>query len=354
MKICKSFAALIIILVWCESCTPSDSRSTESEQTIKSSIPPTEVSVILAEVKPFEYFIIASGKIASAAEVRMQFRRAGIIQKILVSNSQLVTKGQLLALLDNGTQELAFSKAKLMLQEKTISFNDMMLSYQSIKDSSRYANANKNIRISSGLAGAEIAYEEARLEYENSFVRAQIAGVISGIEVNSGSPVSHSELLCYIHDPRNLIVHAEVLEADALQLKNGTRAEIRPTAIANEVYAASVENINPRVDDKTGLVKVTLKLIGRSNVFPGMHVQATMSLPYDKHVVVPKEALVVRSGKFVVFTINNNQAKWNYVTIGRENGKEVEVLEGLQKGDSVIVTNNLQLAHDASLSVVKN
>ena len=85
-----------------------------------------------------------------------------------------------------------------------------------------------------------------------------------------------------------------------------------------------------------------------------MHVQAIMSLPYDQHIVIPKEALVVRSGKFVVFTAKNKLAKWNYVTIGRENGKEIEILEGLQQGDSVIITNNLQLAHDATVSFVKN
>jgi len=40
-------------------------------------------------------------------------------------------------------------------------------------------------------------------------------------------------------------------------------------------------------------------------------------------------------------------AKWNYVTVGREKGKEFEILEGLTEGQQVIVTNNLQLAHDA-------
>jgi multidrug efflux pump subunit AcrA (membrane-fusion protein) len=137
-------------------------------------------------------------------------------------------------------------------------------------------------------------------------------------------------------------------------LKKAIRAEIRRTAVSSEVYAATVENVNPRVEDNTGLVKVLLKLTERSNVCPGMPLQATMRLPYDRHIIVPKEALLVRSGKFVVFTAKNKLAQWNYVAVGKENGKEIEILEGLHQGDSVIVTNNLQLAHDAIVSIVKN
>jgi RND family efflux transporter MFP subunit len=308
---------------------------------------------VKAAIKPFEYLISASGKITSASEVRMQFRRNGTIEKIFVANGQTVIKGQLLAVLINETQELSLSKAKLQLQEKKIAYNDQMLSYRNDGDSIRYKQVSANIRISSGLAGAELAYEEAGFEYNNSFLRAQIPGVVSAIELNAGSPVNQNDLLCFIHDPKNLLVEAEVLEADALQLAKGMVADVQSMAGNSESYSARVETINPRVDEKTGLVKVMLKLSGNSRAFPGMHVQTIIRLPYSKSIIVPKEAVVIRSGKAVVFTAKDGLAKWNYVTVGRENGKDVEVLDGLKEGDEVIVTNNLQLAHDATVTVSK-
>ncbi|MFZ2906547.1 MAG: efflux RND transporter periplasmic adaptor subunit [Cyclobacteriaceae bacterium] len=349
----KIIAVLVLGFLFYECGSPSNAEE-QSAGSIKNSIPATEVSVSTASVKPFEYLISTSGIIASASEVRAEFKRAGIIEKVFVSNGKAAKQGQLLAILSKEQQELSFSKARLQLQEKKLAYTDMMLSYERMKDSVRYANISSNIRISSGLAAAEIAYSEAKLEYENSFVKAQIGGMVSGMEANPGSPVSPGELFCYVHDPVHLVVEAEVLEADALLVSKGVKAEIRPLASAGEFYQAQVENVDPRVDSKTGLVKIVVKLSGKPNVFPGMHVQTTLRLPYEKNIIIPQEAVVIRSGKAVVFTVQEGLAKWNYVKVGRENGVEVEILEGLKKGDNVIITNNLQLAHDAPVSIVKN
>jgi hypothetical protein len=83
-----------------------------------------------------------------------------------------------------------------------------------------------------------------------------------------------------------------------------------------------------------------------------MSVQITFIIPYNKNIIVPKEAVVIRSGKHVVFTAERGLAKWNYVTVGRENGKEIEIIEGLKENQAVIITNNLQLAHDAPVKVL--
>lgn len=349
----KYTPGFIYALLLFSGCSETHAPAEESGKVTGGLIPATEVTVVKAAIKPFEYLISGSGNIASASEVRVQFRRSGIIERILVANGQEVRQGQLLAVLANETQEFALSKAKLVLQEKKISYNDQMLSYKNDGDSARFKSVSANIRISSGLAGAELAYEEAKFEYENSFVRARISGVASGIELNTGNPVNQNDLLCYIHDPANLIVQAEVLEADALQLSEGMLADVQPIANATEMYSARVISINPRVDEKTGLVKIVLRLATKSKAFPGMHVRVTLRLPYNKNIIVPKEALVIRSGKAVVFTVKDGLAKWNYVTVGRENGKTVEILDGLKEGDAVIITNNLQLAHDATISIQK-
>jgi RND family efflux transporter MFP subunit len=333
-------------------CSPSNSHPVISDAEIKSTVPATEVRVNIATVKPFEYFISTSGKISSAKEVRVQFKRSGTIARMNFTNGSFIHKGDIGAVIDNSIQQLVLSKAKLLVDEKMIAHQDAMMSYSSLKDSADFSIAKRNIRISSGLASAEIAYQEAKYEYENSFVRAPINGVVSNIEVNEGSAASEGQLFCFIHDPENLMIKAEVLEGDAIQLKKTILAEIRPTSSPEKLYTAFVDNINPRVDPRTGMVSIMLKLDGQARAFPGMNVQVILRLPYNKHIIVPKEALVIRSGRHVVFTVRHKLAKWNYVTIGRENGKEIEIIDGLQSGDSVVIANNLQLAHGAKITVV--
>ena len=333
-------------------CSCSGHESTEQTTSYKQmqTVPATVVTTVPARVRPFEYLISASGKIASASEVNMQFKRKGIVENILVTNGQYVSKGQLLAVLMNETQEFSLSKADLALREKRLAFTDQMLLFNVRQDCLKYEKISANIKISSGLAAAEIAYEEAKFEFNNSFLRAQISGVVSEIGRHSGNPVSLNDPLCFIHDPENLLVESEVLETDALLLVKGVVAEVRPISKVSDVYPAVVQSINPRVNAGSGFVKVTLKLLAKSIAFPEMHVQVTFRLPYDRNLIIPKEAVVIRSGKHVVFTVSGNKAKWNNVTVGRENGIEIEILNGLKVNDEVITSNNLQLSHDADIS----
>ena len=82
-----------------------------------------------------------------------------------------------------------------------------------------------------------------------------------------------------------------------------------------------------------------------------MNARAVIRAPQNNNLVVPKEAVVYRSGRPVVFTIENNEAIWNYIEVGKDNGREIEVLDGIQADQTVITSNNVQLAHQAPVQV---
>ena len=70
-------------------------------------------------------------------------------------------------------------------------------------------------------------------------------------------------------------------------------------------------------------------------------------------LVVPKSAVVERSGRKVVFAYENGLAKWNYVSIAHENETSVVISEGLKAGAFVIIEGNLNLGHDAKVEIKK-
>lgn len=333
-------------------CQKASNDQSEVEHSSRKEVPATEVSIATASNRPFEYFVLSSGTVSSAKDIQVQFARSGIVEDILVENGQRVKRGQLIAILNNKAQRLSLSRSEILVKEKQIAFQDQMLSYTQF-DSARKASIAQNVKISSGLASAEVASEESKYDFENSFVRAQQEGVVSGITINKGGPVNEGELFCFIHDPKDLIVHADVLESDAMLLSKGIKAEINPLSSKGIVYKGEIVNINPRVDIKTGLVRVAFKILSSENLFPGMHVKLRILLPFNKSIVVPKTSIVIRSGRSVVFTAVHNKAYWNFVETGRENGIDIEILNGLNDGDKVIVSNNLQLAHDAPITVIR-
>ncbi len=70
-------------------------------------------------------------------------------------------------------------------------------------------------------------------------------------------------------------------------------------------------------------------------------------------LVIPKSAVVLRSGRQVVFTLDGDKAMWHYVTTGLENLDQYTVTDGLAPGMTVITSGNINLAHETPVKVVK-
>jgi membrane fusion protein, multidrug efflux system len=341
---------LIFLLIGL-SCTKAKVEETDP-QTLRGEIPATEVITVLAKSSRFEYLVHASGKVQSLVDVQIQSKVAGLISMVKTTNGSFVTKGALLAELDNEKQKLALDRARIQLQEKQVAYNDQIMGYPSNADTVKFKKAIENIRFTSGLAAVEIGYREAKMEFENTYIKATVSGTISDLDVKQGGTIAAGQVLCRVHDASNLVVISHLLEADALKLHIGSSAEIKTLSETADILKGAVSEVNPRVDEKSNLVKVMVKLQKNKDLLPGMSVQITFIIPYNKNIIVPKEAVVIRSGKYVVFTAENGLAKWNYVTVGRENGKEIEIKDGLKENQKVIITNNLQLAHDAPIKAL--
>jgi multidrug efflux pump subunit AcrA (membrane-fusion protein) len=79
---------------------------------------------------------------------------------------------------------------------------------------------------------------------------------------------------------------------------------------------------------------------------------------FRDRLLVPREAILTRDGRPLLFKVEDKRAKWLYVELGEQNDNLVEitkVLQGgaLQPGDKVIVTDHLTLTHDALVKVKK-
>ena len=316
-------------------------------------VPEIPVTTMVCKSDVFDFLIATSGIVQSMSEAQVQFKGDGIIEDIYVSSGDWVKKGQLLAGLESTHRKLLLKKATVQLEEKRISFEDLMMGFKGVQDSLNIKSIRRNVSYSSGLAAAEIQHQEAELNYNNGFLHAVSSGIVSNLSLKKGNPVTTGQVLCFIHDPQQLSVSCNVIESDAFRLQKKFTAKIRPVSDRDAVYQAVVTNINPRVDEQSGMVRVDLQVTEPRRLIPGMHVLVEFKVPGGSSIIIPKEAVVIRSGKNVVFTMQDGLAKWNYVTLGNDNGREVEVLQGLTEGEQVIVSNIVQLSHN-TVVVVRN
>jgi len=68
-------------------------------------------------------------------------------------------------------------------------------------------------------------------------------------------------------------------------------------------------------------------------------------------VAIPNKAVVSKSGRKVAFTASRGLAKWNDMVLGQASKNDIEVLEGIEEGDSIIAEMHLSLAHNSRVRI---
>ncbi len=347
--------AVPLLLLALLSCAEAPPLEEEDRKAFRGQLAATEVQVVPAEIRPFEYLIRTTGLVAAVSEAEIRPAAGGVLLEVAIKNGQRVAAGQLLARFDSRERELAVEKAKMQYLERELEFENMLLGFNFDRlGPEAAAKTKENVRVLSGLGNAEIALKEAELALERTLVTAPAAGIVADLELQQGAYLPTGEKLCSVYQPSPLRVQADVLESDLLRLSLGQPADIYPLAAPDRAFKARLSEINPRVSHEQGTVRVWLTLQESAGLVPGMHARAVLRIPYEQNIIVPKTSVVIRSGRAVIFTEEGGLAKWNYVTTGLENGDETEILEGLKAGSRVITGNNLQLDHDAPVRITGN
>ena len=194
-------------------------------------------------------------------------------------------------------------------------------------------------------------------ETEHATLVAPFDGIVANLFSKPYNLANTSEAFCTVIDTRGMETDFTVLENELAFIKTGDKVMITPYAGGGS-YEGSVSEINPLVD-ANGMVKVKAAVNGQGKLFSGMNVRVSVKRSLGEQLVIPKTAVVLRSGKQVVFTLKEGKAMWNYVHTGLENATEYVVSDksqggvedGLLEGDTVIVTGNLNLAHETEVTI---
>jgi RND family efflux transporter MFP subunit len=357
--------------------------------------------------------LTTSGIIRAKREVELVARISGEIVAVPVKNGHYVREGELLVKLDDREHRVAFEKARAALLAAQIEYKQLSAvatvgaidsaqireqivrareTYQRAEgqfergeiSEEEFARARRDyeadiayfsskrgdlVANKSGLTQAQEMFERAKMNLEWTELRAPFSGYVANCRLNEHMQVQAGNVLLTLVDISSLLVDVEVLESEIGNIVVGREAEASVTAYPHETFSGSIVAINPLVDPKTKTVKVTVELkdsrpkrssdsrFARQNLRflrPGMY--ATVRLVSDvfrSRLCVPKEALLVRDQRTLVFVAQEGLAKWHYVEVGEENEELIEIKSGIAVGDTVIVAGHYTLAHDARIRVIQ-
>lgn len=345
MKIIISFVFFIstIFMLSCKT-----KKAENLEEMARRASRPEAVLVKTMRLEPSIYYheLISNGKTVSSRKAVVPFKVNGIIKELYISNGQKVRSGELLAVIEDFEFRSQLTAAKQNLEKAVINLKKDLLTYYLTDDTSKLsAQEIKYSRIRSGFDDANTALKLAEFNFNNTRLYAPISGTVANLEAMQWNPSQGYQNLCTILYDEIMDVTFTVIESEFSFLRKGMPVNIIPFINDSTLITGTITQINPQVDE-TGMIKVKAEFRNNGRLIDGMNVRIIIRKPVPDRLVVPKEALVIRQGKDVIFVRQDSLAIWKYVTVEFENSNSISVREGLEQGDMVIVSGNVNLAHE--------
>lgn len=334
--------------------------------------PPPEVTVALPEQRDVMGFEEFTGRTEAVESIEVRARVAGVLQRQAFQASGLVSKGQLLFVIEpdayvarrNGAAaevktweaELARARSDLERLERAIRTN--AVSQQEVdKARADVQQAEAN------LLGSQASLEQAELDLSYTEVRSPIAGMVSRRRVDIGNLVGSSEntLLTTVAQLDPIYAYFDVSERIILAMFNdqGRSVTNRETApgermlaylgLANEQgwpHEGYLDYIDNTVNTNTGTIQVRGVWPNPDGLlFPGLFARIRVpTVPHDGALLVSERAIGTDlGGKFLLIVGEGDVVELRHVELGQlEDGLRV-IISGLAPGERYII-NGLQRA----------
>ena len=210
---------------------------------------------------------------------------------------------------------------------------------------------NALVRESNAIA----AFNRSKEQSGDYQIKAPWDGVVMKVHVTEGDYVTPRLRLIDVFDPASLVIRFAVPEAEAVLLKTGLTMDAAMDAYPNRKLKARVTRVYPDLDrtlrTRTGEAVFTEDV----KLSPGMFARLKLKLEsHPEAVVVPQEAVMITpAGDQVVYVVEEGKAAQRKIITGIEEGNLVEILSGINAGDSVIVKGNEKIKPGAAVNPIK-
>lgn len=325
--------------------------------------------------------VYASGTVKSKNQYQVYATVNGLIQEIMVTEGDLVKKGDPLVKILNEPSRLNSSNAKLASDYADLKANadklkaakvNSELAFSKLKNDSLLFVRQANLR-KQGV-GSVVELEQRELAYKNSFtnyevslltyhdlkrqlefaanqaknnleisnalagdyiIKADVDGRVYKILKEKGEFVNTLNPVAILGDASEFILELKVDEFDIVRLREGQKVLFTMDSYKGQVFEAQVTKIEPLMNEQSRSFTVNAKFISKPAIlYPNLSVEANIVInTKEKALTIPRNYLIGDS----VVLVNKNEKR--RVTIGLRDYQKVEILNGLSASDVIYKPN---------------
>jgi membrane fusion protein (multidrug efflux system) len=338
--------ALLLALVHVVGC--GRSGGTVETKNNQSQVKAIKVSVITIKPTSVRDVLILPGETEAWQDVRLASETDGIVERIDPKEGQTVREGQLIATIDVSTlkaaldqAEASFDLADKLYQRRKLLFERKVIAKEELDRSlNERTLALTNLR-------------RAKVQYERGFLHSPINGLVNYLYVDVGEFVDRGNPVADLVNVDKIKINVNVPELDVRYLRVGQKAMVTVDAFPGRRLTGTIDFVAYKADPatKTFQVRVLIDNPDRE-IRPGMISRvAFLRRIVPDALVVPLFALVDKGGERIIFVEKDGIAYARTVSIGLIEGDRVQITEGLDAGDHVIVNGQTEVEEGMQVQV---
>ncbi len=186
-------------------------------------------------------------------------------------------------------------------------------------------------------------------------IRAPFSGTVSEVRAHKGAYIAIGTVLFELLSLDSMKVKTVVLESDVPFIRTGSHAKINFPALSGPLFDGTVISVDPviRSEEKAGTAYIRFTN-PNEKIKDGSFAEVYINkMIYQNLLLVPRDAVLFRNDRQLVFVIKEGIAKWEYVRSGRGNDEWVEIENAIQPGDTVVIGGHYALAHDVPVKIIE-
>lgn len=372
MTVNRAFIVTVImalaLLFFNSGCANQDSAVDEERK-----IP---VETALVETRDILHTTRISGSTAAERDVFIVPKTSGRVERSIVEIGQAVNKGDALfylerdeiaaqlrqaqaslavaeagktqSLLQHENARVELERMRRLYDEGAVSrqqFDQAQLNYELTRPESAEAQYRQ----------ASAALEAVQYQYDNTIITSPLSGIVTSVELNEGDMASPNAPAARIVKIDAIDVEFSVTEGQVNKIAVGEEANVLIVSASREPFRGRIVSISTASDQQTRLYPAKIRIDNfERNIKPGMFAEVEVVLSRRENAVsVPAGSVFVRNGQEGVFLVENSRAVFREVEKGIDDGEYLEIIEGLEPGQELVVTGQNLITEGTLVKIVE-
>lgn len=291
-----------------------------------------------------------TGMLAPFQEAKVLSVSSGIVKRLAFDPGDKVSKGQILAVIDTRLLQIDLQQSQSNIAKlKT----DLQTYTELLKGNAATQEKVNEIRQSYNDAASRA--QQLRQQIADATIKAPTSGFIGSKAIEEGMFASTGAEIASIVNLSALKVVLYLTESEVYKIRTGQQVKLITEVYAQRTFSGKVSFISPQANEAY-TYKVEITAINDPD-FPlrsGTFVTACFSVrSKQKILTMPREALLASTQNASVFILRDGKAILRSIKTGEEYGSTLQVVAGLEKGDLVVTSGQINLADGTLITITK-